>query len=673
MNNSSTSEPSNYRIDIDGLRAIAVIFVVGFHAFPTLFHSGFIGVDVFFVISGFLISTILFKGLENNKFNFNQFYFRRIKRIFPALITVLTFCYALGWFVLLDDEFRQLGKHIAGGSGFVSNFILLNESGYFDNNSATKPLLHLWSLSIEEQFYILWPLILWIGYKIRLKIFYLILSIFFISFFYSIYEIRINLLINYYSPLTRFWELLIGSILAWIKFKKFEQENFYLSKIYKSKYRNIIYDLFGLFGFIAIIIACFFTDKSSFPGWWALLPTLGAFFLLFAENGSWINRNILSNSILRWYGLISFPLYLWHWPLLSFAYIASNGVPSVEARIVAIVFSIFFSWLTYRYIETPIRFKIKYKQIHLILILCASIIGSLGYNCFIRNGLQSRSVVKLSEESGSDGGDEKMSIQSCGITNAQDQKIFANCLQDSRETPKYALIGDSKADSIYKGLVRTSLPNARWLFIGGAGLDDVPVPVLTENKAYSKYQKASAIALKEVSNNKNIDKVLIVIAARSIFQVESPYLLSPDNKHKNYDDAFNGLNKALDILIKSGKKVVLLIDNPTLSDPKHCLIRKTKFDYLNTFFKENKNPACHISIGTHLKLSEPYLKLIQNISNKDPNKIKIFDTVKYLCDFQTGFCSSHKNNRLLYSYSDHISDYAAGLIGKDLNIFLQNF
>jgi peptidoglycan/LPS O-acetylase OafA/YrhL len=154
-----------YRPDIDGLRAVAVLAVVLFHAFPGLIRGGFIGVDIFFVISGYLISTIIFENLDRGSFSFREFYVRRIKRIFPALIVVLLACFAFGWFALLADEFNQLGKHIAAGAGFVSNIVLWGEAGYFDNSAETKPLLHLWSLGIEEQFYIVWPLLLWFAWK----------------------------------------------------------------------------------------------------------------------------------------------------------------------------------------------------------------------------------------------------------------------------------------------------------------------------------------------------------------------------------------------------------------------------------------------------------------------------------------------------------------------------
>ncbi len=201
-----------YRPDIDGLRAIAVILVIGYHAFPNLVKGGFIGVDIFFVISGYLISTILFTNLWNNKFSLSDFYFRRIRRIFPALIVVMGACLAFGWFALLAGEYKQLGKHIAGGAGFVSNFLLWNESGYFDNTGDTKPLLHLWSLGIEEQFYILWPILLLLASQRGVNFLVIASTVAGISF--SLNLISQDGVAGFYSPQTRFWELLVGSALA---------------------------------------------------------------------------------------------------------------------------------------------------------------------------------------------------------------------------------------------------------------------------------------------------------------------------------------------------------------------------------------------------------------------------------------------------------------------------
>jgi peptidoglycan/LPS O-acetylase OafA/YrhL len=179
-------------------------------------HGGFIGVDIFFVISGYLISTIIFGSLERNNFSFTEFYIRRIKRIFPALLLVLLACFAFGWITLTSGEYKQLGKQIAGGAGFISNMLFLKESGYFDNAAEMKPLLHLWSLGVEEQFYILWPVLLWFAWKTRLNLLLIAIIVGLISFGLNIYQVKIDSTTAFYSPQTRFWELMIGSVLAYI-------------------------------------------------------------------------------------------------------------------------------------------------------------------------------------------------------------------------------------------------------------------------------------------------------------------------------------------------------------------------------------------------------------------------------------------------------------------------
>src|SRR5579871_1168418 len=179
-----------YRPDIDGLRAIAVGAVLGFHAFPDAFHGGFTGVDIFFVISGFLISGIILGELETGTFTFGQFYARRVRRIFPALGLVLAFTLATGWIVLSPYDYEQLGAHVAAGAGFISNLLLFHESGYFDTDSALKPLLHLWSLGVEEQYYLLWPLLLFAFRRHMGRIYWLILGVALLSFVLNILLVK---------------------------------------------------------------------------------------------------------------------------------------------------------------------------------------------------------------------------------------------------------------------------------------------------------------------------------------------------------------------------------------------------------------------------------------------------------------------------------------------------
>ncbi|HEY9381624.1 MAG TPA: acyltransferase, partial [Burkholderiales bacterium] len=206
---------SGYRPDIDGLRAVAVLGVLIFHAFPGALPGGFAGVDIFFVISGYLISGIILQGLERGEFSFADFYARRIRRIFPALALVLSTCLLIGWFMLLPDEYAMLGKHALGGVVFVANFVFRSEDSYFDVSSESKPFLHLWSLGIEEQFYIVWPVLLALAYRFRFKLGAPILVVLALSFALNIANAASNPETTFFLPHTRFWELLIGCILAY--------------------------------------------------------------------------------------------------------------------------------------------------------------------------------------------------------------------------------------------------------------------------------------------------------------------------------------------------------------------------------------------------------------------------------------------------------------------------
>jgi len=270
-----------------------VLSVVIFHAFPKLLKGGFIGVDIFFVISGFLISTIIMGSLERNSCSFIEFYSRRIKRIFPALILVLTACFVFGWFALLADEYKQLGKHIAGGAGFISNFLFWRESGYFDNAAETKPLLHLWSLGIEEQFYIIWPLLLWLAWKRRFNLLTITMVVAIISLALNVGKVHSDATAAFYSPQTRFWELLIGSVLAYMTLHrqhllpKFKHKlDSWLGQIIYAQAPETngktLHSVQSLLGAFLIIAGLLITKQKYFPGWWALLPTLGAVLIISA-------------------------------------------------------------------------------------------------------------------------------------------------------------------------------------------------------------------------------------------------------------------------------------------------------------------------------------------------------------------------------------------------------
>lgn len=334
---------SSYRPDIDGLRAVAVIAVMLYHAWPNYMPGGFIGVDIFFVISGYLITSIILSQLEQGTFSILGFYARRVRRIFPALLLVLAATLLFGWIVLLPGEFRQIGRHVMAGSAFVSNLLLWHESGYFDNSATTKPLLHLWSLGIEEQFYALWPLMLWVTYKRRIGVLVLLGTVFLCSMTANVLVTASNPTAAFYSPATRFWELMTGGIGAYLQ-------------LHGRGWPGRSAQAASLAG-AALLAAGFLAirPQDAFPGWWALVPVAGTFLLIMCGPATFVNRHILGMRLAVGIGLISYPLYLWHWPLLSYAYIVIGERPPFLVRVGLIALTFLLAYLSYRLVELPIR------------------------------------------------------------------------------------------------------------------------------------------------------------------------------------------------------------------------------------------------------------------------------------------------------------------------------
>jgi peptidoglycan/LPS O-acetylase OafA/YrhL len=279
-----------YRADIDGLRAVAILPVVAFHALPGLLPGGFIGVDVFFVISGYLITSIILSSLRSGSFTIAGFYSRRVRRIFPALGVVLVACLAVGYRFLTSDEYRQLGQHTLGGAGFVQNLLLWYDVGYFDNASETKPLLHLWSLAVEEQFYIFWPLLLALVVRCRVRVTWFVAAVAAVSFAVNVALVDRSPSAAFYFPVPRFWELMAGALLAELVSRPGQP---------LARWPRVQ----SLVGLALIVLSCAVLDqKHSFPGFWALLPVAGATLVIAAGSSSPVNQLLLANRPMVWIG-----------------------------------------------------------------------------------------------------------------------------------------------------------------------------------------------------------------------------------------------------------------------------------------------------------------------------------------------------------------------------------
>ena len=426
-----------YRADIDGLRAVSILLVVGYHAQPWLVPGGFIGVDIFFVISGFLITRIILTQARAGTFSSLRFYARRVRRIFPALIVVLAVTYLIGWFVLLPDGFALLGRSTAAGVAFVSNLFQLGQAGYFAPDAAENPLLHLWSLGIEEQFYIFWPplLVLLFGSKHRR---FWMAAIAVASFGAGLVIFLGYKEWSFYSPISRAWELLAGGIVA---------NHLVDRRDGKARLFPHADNLKAAIGIAAILGAAIALNKDSlFTGVYALLPVLGAVLIIIAPNSA-VNRILLSSRPMVLIGLISYPLYLWHWPLLSYLSIMRNGVPNALEIGAAVIVAAILSWLTFRFVEIPLRRNPRAVPALSFALLTVGLVGlatAVGDGFGFRFPAEIRDIAMLSPQNNAGFRDE------CFLE-AKGARLDANCIEPG-DKPLLFSWGDSTAAALYPGL-----------------------------------------------------------------------------------------------------------------------------------------------------------------------------------------------------------------------------
>ena len=561
-----------YQHHIDGLRAIAVLMVISFHAFPYIFKGGFVGVDVFFVISGYLISSNLIFSFSNNSYSLLTFYEKRIRRIFPALLVILIACYLTGYFLFTGSEFKELGKHIAAGAAFISNIAYMQESGYFDASGETKPLLHLWSLGVEEQFYIFLPPLLWLLWRSKSNIINIVALLTVASFLGNVLTTT-GLTAKFYSPLTRVWELLLGTILALCQHS--ETRNRCLGIRFTQLVRQILIkyanplSLVGLFAVISGLILI--NPQEDFPGWWALLPTLGTVLLIAIGAKCWVNRTLLSNELLVWIGLISYPLYLWHWPLLSFATIIEGTRPSVWHRIIAVALAFILAIATYLWVERPLRFGRFSRAKTLFLTLSMVIVGLLGYQIYRANGYPERSFAAQFKNV-SDAIEDWEGGRNLKDLNYLGHQVITN----STQVPEILMIGDSHIEQFLPRIAQLTkedkFPSTIVVIGGGCPL----IPNVHED-SLKRCDKTFNTVLDVLKESTTIKKIILGGCWNCYFLHETKKINSTD-KGLNYyfkdgemrepfrhgsgsDMAIAELEQFLRLLSRK-YEVYLLLDNP---------------------------------------------------------------------------------------------------------------
>lgn len=603
----------SYRPDIDGLRAVAVLSVVIFHFLPDGLPGGFIGVDIFFVISGYLISGILFQDFDKNRFSLSHFYLRRVRRIFPALLLMLFATFIAGWLLCFPDEFKEIGKHFVGASLFASNIVYWSEQGYFNHSAYLKPLLHLWSLGVEEQFYLIWPPVLmfaWKRWNLRAVI-WMGIGLSFASGLFSFYFEPSG---AFYLPHNRVWEILVGALVAWGAFNK--KPSMEVTKAQNAG---------SIFGVLLIIAGFISIRDSAFPGWNALIPVVGTALMLWAGERAWPNR-LISGKVFVAVGLISYPLYLWHWPLMSFARMISD-TPNLPPGENWILFgaSVLLAIATYLFVEKPIRGVKNGPRLMWILLSLLVVCGILGGIGLATNGYEGRySHVRPEIKKQFEWELTWNSDPGCAAKYGSEQ--FCQ-IMDLHSEPTAALIGDSHANHLYPGL-------AEYYRLKGSGnllnvaLGACPPLFDVDLGTQSGYGDLGCVKTMKpiydaILNNKNIDTVYLAFQNDRYFDHDLPIL---DRKGEFVGDdqyeKFRGtLTRTVRALEAQGKKVVLMYDVPLLRvDIRTCFYPRL---FLNPTLE-----ACDFTKSPFAPDVEKYDRMLAEV--KEATSLVVFDVHPYL-------------------------------------------
>ena len=660
----------SYRPDIDGLRALAIITVIAFHAFPSWLPGGFVGVDVFFVISGYLITQVLENRWQQPGFSLGVFYTGRIRRLFPSLILVLTTCYVFGWIALLADEYKQLGKLTLASALFLSNFVLWSESGYFDYAADTKPLLHLWSLGIEGQFYLLWPVLLWVALRSDANIVRLCVGLILISLALNVFIAPQSPTHAFFSPATRIWELLCGCLLARLQYLKADCLPTEGAMQRENSVRKSVMSGIGL----ALIAASaiFFNQDLYFPGIWAVAPVLGTMLIIMAGTGSWLNRQVLSHRTLVGIGLISFPLYLWHWPVLSFAKIISGTRPPPEIQAALVAVAVGLAFMTHHWIERPLRYGRNLPKKTVGLAVGMAALALAGLITFVQDGFAHRYQNRLVETQMSDLKFDLPETQLwyCAGVQQDGPRCHATGPQ-----PSVVVIGDSHALTIYSGLIGRFNSQGQDIALYGASdgcppLLDVVIQDLG-GEARNCLRKGSQ-AIRRVISDPGVKHVIMTsrvpmyTTGEGFGEVEleqfGSWVLSlkdePRGIRSNPEVFAIGMGNTIDALLSAGKTVTFLHDVPELGfDIRSC------FSFRPLVLHSTVRQPCAVSKSEFEARTKAHRLMIDQILAQRP-AVKAIDLAEALCD--ENWCYGSKDGMLFYIDDDHLSHRGAAYVVRHL-------
>lgn len=567
MVGTTASDRMKYRPEIDGLRAVAVLPVILFHAGFKAFGGGFVGVDVFFVISGYLITGIIVAELARGRFSLIEFYERRARRILPALIVVVVSCIPFAWFLLTPSDLKDFWQSLVAVSLFSSNILFWLESDYFGADAELKPLLHTWSLAVEEQFYVFFPLLLLLLWPLRAKRAALVLAaLSAVSFALAHWATLTYREASFYLLPTRGWELAIGALAA-------------LRATYAADVRWLtvpLKEILGAAGLILIAAAVFLFDQSTpFPSIYTAVPTVGtALVLCYGTAGTRVAR-FLSARVIVGIGLISYSAYLWHQPAFAFARHASVGEPAWWVYLLLSALSLALAYLTWRYVEQPFRKKgaISRRNVFALATACSSCVLAVGLWGSVGAGLEGRPMSEVQRRVLATAKSSPMRKQ-CHTAGADYRKPQYACEIRSGAT-QWAVFGDSHAVELAYALAQALEQSG----------DDAGVRQFSFSGCAPTYRRTSSDrdcsqwtdeAVAFVAADARITKVVVSyrMNAHLFGTHERVYPRQPANGdeagHRAIWDSYVGI---LERLLSAGKQVTLVLQAPELPRPVASLVR----------------------------------------------------------------------------------------------------
>jgi hypothetical protein len=536
---------------------------------------------------------------------------------------------------LVPEEFKRFGTHLLNGGAFTSNFRYWHEAGYFDTTADTKPLLHLWSLAVEEQFYLAWPFLLWLARKVGLNLFLAALFLAIPSFITNVVNLQHQQLdAAFYSPEARFWELMLGAMFAYLQTSSFTGS---------STFRNFQ----SFTGVMAICLAFgLITRDAQFPGWWALLPTVGTALMISAGPFAWLNRAVLSHSSFVNIGLISYPLYLWHWPLLSFARIVEGETPTAAVRLGLVALSVALAFITYRTVERPIR-DMRRNNFRSCAALSALLLAMIFVGFGAQKGYSPSSAtiatVNQGEIVSEDGNDLFFGYQHSRFYPCTPEDIrnyalkynsWTRSLQSNpSERKDIAVIGDSHAEDLFIGLAESLKTINVVAYIQGL------LPIRS-TKVFDKI-------FDYVERDANIHAV--VLAA---------YWRGREHEVRNGNSLESELVQIVAELTRAGKSVYLTDNRPDFPfDPSVCkFARRLLFWQLHPL-------RCEMERALFYTQRSRYHTMLTSIAAKHPN-VHLLDAVDFFCDEQ--FCHMAKGHKLLFRDRHHLTIAGSQAVAGEL-------